>query len=177
MYFRHILALALGASPVLAVTGSAEGFAQGVSGGGASQPVVPSTLAELVSYLGDSHPRVIHVTKTFDFTGSEDTVTEKGCSPWGVSAGCQLAINANGWCGSNPLDVTVKYDEAGVAGIRVASNKSLVGIGNKGVIKGKGLRISNGVSNVIVQNIHITELNPQYVSFRALWRRQLAYGS
>ena len=120
-------------------------------------------MAELVSYLGDSHPRVIHLTKTFDFTSSEGTVTEKGCSPWGTGAGCQLAINANGWCSNNPLDVTVKYDKAGVAGIRVASNKSLVGVGNKGVIKGKGLRLSNGVSNVIVRNIHITELNPQYV--------------
>ncbi|KAJ6781459.1 hypothetical protein PWT90_05218 [Aphanocladium album] len=160
---RNIVSFITFISPALAVTGAAEGFAKGVTGGGSAKPVTPSSLAELVSFLGDASPRVIHLTKTFDFTGSEGTVTEKGCSPWGTGAGCQLAINANGWCGNNPLDVKVTYDKAGVAGIRVTSNKSLVGIGNKGIIKGKGLRMANGVQNVIVQNVHITGLNPQYV--------------
>lgn len=36
-------------------------------------------------------------------------------------------------------------------GITVNSNKSLVGQGNKGIIKGKGLRMANGVKNVIIQ--------------------------
>jgi pectin lyase len=36
-------------------------------------------------------------------------------------------------------------------GITVNSNKSLVGQGNKGVIKGKGLRMANGVKNIIIQ--------------------------
>jgi len=31
------------------------------------------------------------------------------------------------------------------------------------VIKGKGLRIVSGASNIIIQNIHITNLNPHYV--------------
>ncbi|KAI4804982.1 putative pectin lyase [Aureobasidium sp. EXF-8845] len=48
-------------------------------------------------------------------------------------------------------------------GITVNSNKSLVGQGNKGVIKGKGLRMANGVKNIIIQNIAITDLNPHYV--------------
>ena len=45
----------------------------------------------------------------------------------------------------------------------VASDKTILGSGSDGVIKGKGLRMANGVSNIIIQNIHITELNPQYV--------------
>ena len=36
-------------------------------------------------------------------------------------------------------------------------------MGSKGVLRGIGLRLSGGVSNVIIQNIHITELNPQYI--------------
>ncbi|KAH0140297.1 polysaccharide lyase family 1 protein, partial [Aureobasidium melanogenum] len=48
-------------------------------------------------------------------------------------------------------------------GITVNSNKSLVGQGNKGVIKGKGLRVANGVKNIIVQNIAITDINPHSV--------------
>lgn len=59
--------------------------------------------------------------------------------------------------------ISVTYDTAGVAGINVGSNKSIIGVGSKGVIRGKGLRMANGAKNVIIQNIHITELNPQYI--------------
>jgi pectin lyase len=42
-------------------------------------------------------------------------------------------------------------DNAGVLGITVKSNKSLLGSGSSGVIKGKGLRIVSGASNIIIQ--------------------------
>ncbi|KAL3431048.1 pectin lyase B [Aspergillus tetrazonus] len=148
------------------VTGSAEGFAKGVTGGGSATPVYPSTTAELVSYLGDSSARVIVLTKTFDFTGTEGTTTETGCAPWGTASACQVAINKNDWCTNyqpNAPSVSVTYDNAGVLGITVKSNKSLVGEGSSGVIKGKGLRIVSGASNIIIQNIAITDLNPKYV--------------
>jgi pectin lyase len=58
--------------------------------------------------------------------------------------------------------VSVTYDVAGTTSIDVAGNKSIVGEGTSGVIRGKGLRITSG-SNIIIQNIHITELNPQYI--------------
>jgi pectin lyase len=38
-------------------------------------------------------------------------------------------------------------------GITVGSNKSLIGEGKTGVIKGRGLRMVNGVSNVIIQYV------------------------
>jgi pectin lyase len=85
------------------------------------------------------------LSQTFDFTGS--SVSGSGCAPWGTGAGCQTAINK---------------DEAGLIPIIVASDKTIIGSGSAGVIKGKGLRIVGG-SNIILQNIHITELNPQYV--------------
>ncbi|OJJ65088.1 hypothetical protein ASPSYDRAFT_39886 [Aspergillus sydowii CBS 593.65] len=148
------------------VTGAAEGFAKGVTGGGSATPVYPETTAELVSYLGDSSARVIILTKTFDFTGTEGTTTESGCAPWGTGSACQLAINKNDWCTNYQPDApsaSVTYDNAGVLGITVKSNKSLVGQGSSGVIKGKGLRIVSGASNVIIQNVAITDLNPKYV--------------
>lgn len=168
-------ALAAFASTVSAagVTGAAEGFAKGVTGGGSAAAVYPSTTAELVSYLGDSQPRVIVLTKTFDFRGTEGTTSAKGCSPWGTGSLCQQAIDKDGWCenyeSSAPKvcsDVdcflgdlwsykkqvsSITYDKAGMIGITVNSNKSLVGQGNKGVIKGKGLRMANGIKNVIIQ--------------------------
>ncbi|KAI1844846.1 hypothetical protein JX265_012479 [Neoarthrinium moseri] len=148
------------------VSGAAEGFAKGVTGGGSATPVYPSTTAELVSYLGDSQARVIVLTKTFDFTGTEGTTSGSGCAPWGTGSACQVAINKDKWCDNYQASapkVSVKYDNAGLLGITVGSNKSLIGSGSKGVIRGKGLRIVSGAKNIIIQNIHITELNPQYV--------------
>ncbi|KAK4149569.1 pectin lyase fold/virulence factor [Chaetomidium leptoderma] len=154
------------AQTAAAVTGAAEGFAKGVTGGGNASPVYPTTTAQLVSYLGDSQARVIMLDRTFDFTGTEGTATETGCAPWGTGSGCQTALNKNNWCTDyqpNAPKVSVKYDKAGVLGITVKSNKSLIGVGNKGVIKGKGIRMVSGVQNIIIQNVQITNLNPQYV--------------
>ena len=154
------------AQTAAAVTGAAEGFAKGVTGGGSATPVYPKTTAELVSYLGDSQARVIMLDRTFDFTGSEGTATETGCAPWGTGSACQTALNKNDWCTNyqpNAPKVTVKYDKAGILGITVKSNKSIIGVGSKGIIKGKGLRMVSGTTNVIIQNVHITNLNPQYV--------------
>lgn len=50
-------------------------------------------------------------------------------------------------------------------GISIASDKSLVGEGSAGIIKGKGLRIVSGAQNIIIQNIEITDINPEYVKF------------
>ncbi|KAI1878699.1 hypothetical protein JX265_002876 [Neoarthrinium moseri] len=148
MFSKPFLTFALTAlvpcAAAAGVTGSAEGFAKGVTGGGSATPVYPTTNAELVSYLGDSSPRVIILTKTFDFTGTEGT---------------------NSWCDNyeaSAPDVSVSYDKAGILGITVGSNKSLVGSGSSGVIKGKGLRIINA-KNVIIQNVKIYNLNPRYV--------------
>jgi pectin lyase len=63
-FFAALAACVSSASAAVAVTGAAEGFAKGVTGGGSATPVYPSTLAELVSYLGDSSARVIVLTKT-----------------------------------------------------------------------------------------------------------------
>lgn len=124
------------------VSGSAEGFAAGVTGGGDVAAVTPTTTDELVKYLGDSEPRVIVLNKEFDFTGTEGTKTSAGCSPWGTASACQIAINQNDWCvnyqPNAPVVSSITYDAAGVEGIKVGSDKTIVGEGSKGVIKGKG---------------------------------------
>ncbi|CAG8003860.1 unnamed protein product [Penicillium nalgiovense] len=158
-------ALAMRAAAI-GVTGTAEGFAQGVTGGGSAPPVYPNDIHDLVSYLGDDSPRVIVLTKTFDFRGSEGPGEGSGCLPWGNGPRCQIAINQNDWCTNYQPEapvVNVNYDKAGSLAITVKSNKSIVGRGSDGVIKGKGLRIVSGANNVIIQNIAITDINPQYV--------------
>ncbi|GES64695.1 pectin lyase A [Aspergillus terreus] len=164
--FGAAAAALVSTAAAVSVSGSAEGFAKGVTGGGDATPVYPDSIDELVSYLGDSEPRVIVLSKTYDFSGSEGTATETGCAPWGTGSGCQVAINANDWCTnyqSSAPSVSVEYDKAGTLGITVASDKTLLGEGDKGVIKGKGLRIVSGAKNIIIQNIAITDINPKYV--------------
>ncbi|KAI4842576.1 pecyin lyase 2 [Aureobasidium sp. EXF-8845] len=152
---------------VTGVTGKPEGFASSTTGGGDTAAVYPSTTDELVSYLGDDSARVIVLTKTFDFRGTEGTTTSSGCAPWGTGAGCQTAIDQDKWCENYQPDApsisSITYDAAGTLGITVGSDKTIVGDGSKGIIKGKGLRIVNGAQNVILQNIQISDINPEYV--------------
>ncbi|KAJ5479052.1 hypothetical protein N7530_004561 [Penicillium desertorum] len=169
MKYAYVLtAIAAIASKVAAVgvSGTPEGFASSATGGGNATPVYPTSTDELVSYLGDDEARVIVLSKTFDFTDTEGSATGTGCTPWGTASNCQVAINKDDWCTNYQPDAattSVTYNKAGMLGITVGSNKSLIGEGTSGVIKGRGLRIVNGVENVIVQNIAVTDINPQYV--------------
>lgn len=147
------------------------GFATGTTGGGSAACAVPSSTAQLKTWLSDSTARCIVLDKEFNFKGTEGTVSETGCRPASNKCpgnGGQDAINQASWCtngnaGTGATSITVNYDKAGISGLTVGSNKSLIGVGSKGVLRGKGLRIANGAKNVIIQNIHITELNPQYI--------------
>lgn len=117
------------------------------------------------TWITDSTARTILIDRTWDFTGTEGTTAGTCCRDriaiceGGTSAG-QLTISDT--CSGGTL-VSCTYDNAGRAPLDVGSNKSIVGVGSAGVIKGKGLRVRNSASNVIIQNIHITGLNPQYV--------------
>ncbi|KAE8344728.1 hypothetical protein BDV24DRAFT_148603 [Aspergillus arachidicola] len=158
----------LGASvQAQSVVGTAFGFASGTTGGGSAAPAAPKDTDELKEWLSDSTPRVIVIDKEFNFIGTEDTCTDcECCIPDSNTCGDagQNAIKTEGsdWCGSSPA-TTCTYDNAGLEGMEVASDKTIIGVGDAGVIRGKGLRLVNGVSNIIIQNIHITELNPQYI--------------
>ncbi|CAE6463197.1 unnamed protein product [Rhizoctonia solani] len=149
---------------VLAI-GTAFGYGAGTTGGGSATAAVPSSTDELISWLGDDTARVILIDKTFDFTSTEGTVTGSGCIPWTCTPGAQIAINLNSWCDNDQPDAattTVTYNKAGVSGISVGSNKTLLGKGTAGWIKGKGLRIAGG-SNIIIQNIRFSDINAEYV--------------
>lgn len=146
------------------VVGTAEGFASGVTGGGSATPQYPKDIKELASLLTDATARVIVLDKTFDYTTSEGTVTGNACANWGTGAKCQRILLDT--CGKDntgkPVPAeTVTYNKAAKTPIKVGSNKSIVGIGNKGIIKGKGLSFAG--KNVIVQNIQVSDLNHKYV--------------
>ncbi|POM67179.1 Pectate lyase/amb allergen [Phytophthora palmivora] len=152
------------------VVGTATGFAAGTTGGGDAKPVYPTTIKELATYLSDTEPRVIVLKQEFNFIDSEGTTTEKGCRGKN-NANC--IAKDNGFKGQDEMlleasvrtcdgtEVEITYDKAATTGLPVASDKTLVGEGTEGVLNGKGLSIKG--SNVIVQNIHITNLNPHII--------------
>ncbi|KFY34799.1 hypothetical protein V494_06460, partial [Pseudogymnoascus sp. VKM F-4513 (FW-928)] len=120
-------------------------------------------IEDLTTYLTSPDPQVIVISGAFDFVGSEGTETAQGCDAYSCTPdnGGQALLNGLQGCGDKALyDIT--YDKAGAEGINVASDKTLVGLGTDTVLNGKGLRFV-GVENIIVQNIAITNLNPQYV--------------
>ncbi|KAI6711003.1 pectin lyase [Diplocarpon mali] len=152
------------------VVGTAPGFAAGTTGGGSATPQYPADIDQLKTWLTDATARVIVLDREYNFIGSEGTVSEMGCRPASNKCGDtgQDAINGANWCkngnaGPGSSEIPVTYDKAGFSAINVGSNKSIIGIGSAAVIRGKGLRMANNAKNVIIQNIHITEINPQYI--------------
>nr|WJZ62215.1 pectate lyase 1-like protein [Phytophthora litchii] len=174
-HFSFIGALVLAIHTTVAInTGTAPGLASGATGGGDTDPVYPTTIDELTSYLSDDETRVIILQQEFDYRGSEGTTTEDGCRPLSnqqciaKNNGCKgqdVILQSGGMSGTggctDGISVEVTYDNAGPNPLEVQGNKTIRGIGTSGVIIGKGLWILG--SNVIVQNIHITNLNPHLV--------------
>ncbi|KAG8989617.1 hypothetical protein FRB94_014176 [Tulasnella sp. JGI-2019a] len=147
----------------VSAVGTPFGYASGTTGGGTAALATPTSNAQLVSWLGDNTARVIILTSIYDFTGT--TVTGAACKPWTCSPNPQLAIDKGSYCENyepNAAKATVTYDAAGLSPIYVGRNKTLLGKGSNAGIKGTGLYL-RGVQNVIIQNIRITTLNPEYV--------------
>ena len=118
--------------------------------------LIPAT--RLKSLITDDTVRAILIDRTWDFTGTEGTTDGKCCST--STTTCEGWSSAGQASIQNSCDdgtwVDCTYDDAAKPPLDVGSNKNIVGVGNKGVLKGKGLRVSGGNKNVIIQNIHTT---------------------
>lgn len=162
-YTAAILA-AVASTAAQSVKGTAYGFATGVTGGGDATAAAPSSADELAEWLSDDTARVILIDQEYDFTGT--TATDSGCDRNSCSYdnGGQLYIGDLS-CGTsdNVAVSSITYDAAGVDALKVGSNKSIVSSNGKGVLRGKGLSLQSGASNVIIQGIEFVEFNPAYV--------------
>jgi pectin lyase len=147
------------------VIGTAYGYGAGATGGGSAKAVTPTTIEELTGYLSDDTERVVLLTKTFDFTG--EATSGAGCDKTTCSAksgGGQYYLGDLSCGGSDMTAVnSISYDAAGSTPLKVGSNKSILGVGAKGVLKGKGLSIAKDASNVIIQGVEFTTINPDVV--------------
>ncbi|KAK4126027.1 carbohydrate-binding module family 1 protein [Parathielavia appendiculata] len=166
MRFEIIALLAVAATTsAQSVVGTAYGYGAGATGGGDAAPVTPASNEELEQYLADDTKRVILLNREFDFTGK--TASGAGCDKTTCSAnsgGGQYYLGDLSCGGSDMTRVSsITYDAAGITPLKVGSNKSILGVGGKGVIKGKGLSIAKGASNVIIQGVEFTTINPGIV--------------
>ncbi|KAJ7663934.1 pectin lyase-like protein [Mycena polygramma] len=143
----------------VSAVGTPFGLAAGTTGGGSAIPSVPSSLAELTTWLSDSTARVILLESIYDFTSNEGTTTGTICKPWTCSPNPQARCENYE---PSAAKSTATYYVAGTKPLVVASNKTLLGKGSSGGIKGKGLKIT-GANNIIIQNIKITDINAEYV--------------
>ncbi|KAB5590297.1 Pectin lyase [Ceratobasidium theobromae] len=148
-------------SGVLAVEGPF-GFGSGTTGGASAAQAIPTSAAELKSWLEDNTPRNILLDRAYDFTDTEGSIDGEGCKSWTCSPSPQLAINTMNWCSASTPKVPITYKKAGTSGIMVGSNKTILGKGTSGWIKGKGLKLQ-GSNNVIIRNVRISDINPQFV--------------
>ncbi|KAI9736240.1 MAG: hypothetical protein M1834_001126 [Cirrosporium novae-zelandiae] len=106
---------------------------------------IPLDIDDLRSLLEDDEPRVIILNQEYSFVGSEGTTTADGCRP--DSNTC--------------ADDGVTYDNAALDYIYVKSNKTLIGEGDAEIVNGTGLYLQGGVENVIIQNVWLTNVNPE----------------
>ena len=148
------------------------GFGATTTGGRGGQVVRVSTMKELEYALchtqsggacTDKEARIIEVQGTIDFRTSAGNNWKKGCdygkacsSPY-ITEKLVLLNDQDTHCdGKNTFDIA--YDKAADTPLLIGSNKTVVGIGSDATIKGKELRLYN-VSNVIVQNLTISDIN------------------
>jgi pectate lyase len=140
--------------PASAVTNGPVGAGAGVTGGAGGAAVRVGTPAQLKYELcrssaggvcTDTTPRIIEIATTIDLGDySEGTATAKGCD--------------------GKLLFDVRYNAAAVRGMIVGSNKTVLGIGANAAVKGKGFQLQNGVSNVVIRNLSITDIDEGLVS-------------
>lgn len=160
-----------GASGSGATTGGPIGFGAGTTGGKGGAVVTVTTPEQLAAALcatagnsgcTDTTPRIIRVSGLIDFRHTEGSRTELGCTysnnSCAVNGKSERILNFASYCaGRATYDIT--YDAAGKTPLLVGSNKTLIGVGAASGILGKGLVLKGGVSNIVVRNLSITDIN------------------
>ena len=158
---------------VIGVTGGAGATAENV--------VTVTTAAELEKalcnkanglYCLDKERRIIKVEGVIDMTGPE--AEAEGCYanadtcslPQKPEATILVATDPKyraelqaAHCPKKAMQ-KFKYRPAGVTGLLVGSNKTVIGIGADAGLKGRGLLMTGGVSNIIIRNLSFTDINP-----------------
>lgn len=150
------------------------GFGSGVTGGAGGKVVRVKTASELKRELcrtangagcTDNEPRIIELDSTIDLSDTEGTAQAQGCFATTVCTGAarsEITLMVYDWqrgyCANKPAS-SYRYKVAGLAGVLVGSNKTVIGVGRHAGIKGKGLDLKGGVQNIVIRNLSISDIN------------------
>jgi len=147
------------------------GFAAGVTGGQGGSVVTVTTPEQLKAALcgsqsnstcTDNTRRIIRVSGMIDFRGTEGNQTEVGCTysnnSCSVNGKSERILAVQSYC-SGRSTYKITFDAAGKTPLLVGSNKTLIGVGANSGIKGKGLHLRGGVSNIVIRNLSFTDIN------------------
>ncbi len=150
------------------VSGFASVYSHGMNtttGGGAATPTVVTSCNELEYALEDSTARVVEIPSgtTLDCrtSGTNLQACEIDCGGWDPGKVFWRVPVGNQTCddlGGGTLVWKTRYDRR----IDINSNKTLVGAGSGATLEGVSLSVNN-VSNVIIRNLTISEVNPDLV--------------
>ena len=147
------------------------GFGSDVTGGLGGTVVTVTTGQELETALcgsvvsgacTDTTPRIVRLSTIIDFRTTEGTATSQGCSysdnGCALSGATEQTLNRQTFCSGKTLS-TITYDAAGTNPMLVGSNKTIIGIGANAGLKGRGLLLKDGQSNIIIRNLSISDIN------------------
>lgn len=142
------------------------GFGRQTRGGAGGETIRVSTPDALLRAVQGDTPRIIEIAGPIDFTGTEGTATTRACYQQRCPAPLQSELLSDQLGGCSQLGkatFNVNYDRAGVTPLVVGSNKTLLGVSTDAAIRGKGLTLKNGVRNIIIRNLTISDINPQLI--------------
>lgn len=150
---------------------TAVGFGAGVTGGAGGEVVTVSSAAELQaalcdtivgSYCKDTTPRIVQISGNLDFRGTQGQTTSKGCvysnNSCSYNGKQEKILDYASYCSGRTL-IDITYDAASTNPLIVGSNKTLIGIGSGAAIRGKGIMLYGNVSNIILRNFALTDIN------------------
>lgn len=114
----------------------------------------------------DHAPRTIEVEGVIDFRAADGYASARGCYTGQQCAApkkteVMLLVTPSGAYhrDGKPGNGMYQYSVAGLRPLTVGSNKTLIGVGATAGIKGKGLMLHYGISNVVVRNLAFTDIN------------------
>ena len=152
---------------------SPTGFGAGTTGGTGGAVVRVTTPAQLAYELcrtqsngtcTDTAARIIEVAGTIDFRGTEGKLSQNACvvKQCNEPMASEYITDGLGAC-KDKTRFAVSLDAAGTKPLLIGSNKTLIGVGATATLRGKGVTARGGVSNIVIRNLHITDINAQVV--------------
>ncbi|NRR28740.1 hypothetical protein HSX11_00945 [Oxalobacteraceae bacterium] len=151
-----------------------QGYGRAVTGGKGGTVVRVSTPEQLEYELcrsrdsggkcSDHQARIIELAGVIDYRRSKgnETVTACAVKQCAAPAQSEYIVDRFGACAGKPT-FSASIDAAGNQPLLVGSNKTLLGVGRHPTLRGRGLTLRGGVSNIVIRNLSISDINAQYV--------------